>query len=166
MDIQAFFEEVYPPLFRYCQRLTADPDLADDIAQETFLRLLDRKPRGGDAGLRAWTFRVATNLIRDGARQQANRGRLLAGKAPPEPHPSPEVGVEREEKILQVRRVLDTLNPRDREILLLREEGLSYREIAEIIQVAPGSVGTLLARALGRFKIAFHEERSRNATSG
>ena len=46
MNFESTFGEQYPGLFRYCHSLTGDPDLADDLAQEAFVRLYDR--RGGD----------------------------------------------------------------------------------------------------------------------
>ena len=52
-------------------------------------------------------------------------------------------------------RVVVQLSERDRQILLMREEGFRYEEIAKSIDVAPGSVGTLIARALKRFASAY-----------
>lgn len=166
MDINALFDEVYPPLFRYCHRLTGDSDYAEDLAQEAFVRLLDRGPRGPALGLRVWMFRVATNLIRDTARQSANRRRILSGSPLPEPVPSPDVETERQEKIREVRVALEKLAPRDREVLLLRQEGFSYKEIAQVVNVAPTSVGTLLARALERFASVYAKENEENGTPG
>lgn len=159
LDINTLFDEVYPSLFRYCHRLTADTDLAEDVAQETFVRLLARKPEDKGDGLRPWMFRVATNLIRDRARQDANRSRILAGMPPRDPYSSPEGVMERKELIREVRKALDRLSPRDREILILRQEGFSYREIAQVLDVAPSSVGTLLARALNRFADVYRKEK-------
>ncbi len=166
VDINALFDEVYEPLYRYCHRLTGDPDAADDLAQEAFVRLLDRGPRGPNRGLRVWMFRVATNLIRDAARQGQNRRRILAGTPQPDPVPSAEREMERSEEIREVRAALDQLAPRDREVLLLRQEGFSYREIAQVVNVAPTSVGTLLARSLKRFASVYTKEKQGNGTSG
>jgi RNA polymerase sigma factor (sigma-70 family) len=166
VDINTLFDEVYPPLFRYCHRLTGDPDHADDLAQEAFFRLLDRGPRGPAHGLRVWMFKVATNLIRDAARQADTRRRIMAGSAPPDPVPGPDAGLERDEKIRGVRAALDRLPPRDREVLLLRQEGFSYKEIARVVNVSPTSVGTLLARALQRFESVYAKEKQGNGTSG
>lgn len=164
MDINVLFDEVYPPLFRYCHRLTADTDLAEDVVQETFVRLLGRT--GGAEGdhLRPWMFRVATNLIRDRARQDANRSRLLAAVPRREPVPGPDGMVEKQELILEVREALDRVSSRDREILMLRQEGFSYKEIAKVLEVAPSSVGTLLARALNRFASEFRKEKNGDDT--
>ena len=100
-------------------------------------------------------FRTATNLVRDRHRVEKNRARLL--EANPVSPTRPEAAdrrVERTEEIAAVRRALDALNERDREMLLMKHEGFSYREIAAAVDVAATSVGTLLARAEARFVAA------------
>ena len=62
---------------------------------------------------------------------------------------------EEAERIAEVRAVLERIPPRDRQLLLMREEGFKYEEIARVIGVAPASVGTLIARALKRFTEAY-----------
>ncbi len=169
MDFDALFERHYAPLFRYCLRMTGDPDQADDLAQEAFFRLLDRGVEGEAAGLRVWLFRVATNLVRDGARTRETRRRILAAVPPPENSPGPDREMERQEKIEEVRQALQDLSARDREMLLLRHEGFSHQEIAETVGVAQGSVGTMLARALKRFAGEIQQgtsEEGGHATSG
>jgi RNA polymerase sigma-70 factor, ECF subfamily len=150
VDFDALFERIYPSLFRYLHRLTGDPDVADDIAQEAFVRLLRQDL--ADAEVRPWLFTVAMNLVRDTARKTDRRQRLLTG-APQlvAPMPRPDERVERGEEIDGVRRALERLPPRDRQLLLMREEGFKYDEIAKVVGVAPASVGTLIARALKRF---------------
>lgn len=150
MDFDSLFQKLYPSLFRYLHRLTGDADVADDIAQEAFVRLL--KQSLPEAEVRPWLFTVAMNLVRDHARKVERRQRLLT-TAPvlvSSPPLADEV-VERAEQVGSVRDVLDRLSPRDRQLLLMREEGFKYEEIAAVIGVAPASVGTLIARALRRF---------------
>jgi RNA polymerase sigma-70 factor, ECF subfamily len=146
----ALFHRVYPSLHRYLLRLTGDADAAEDAAQEAFVRLLERPIPEDEA--RAWLFTVALNLVRDGARRSARRRELLTvtpvSAAAPE---TPEEVTERSERIESVRRALDRVPERDRQLLLMREEGFTYEEIARVVGVAPGSVGTLVGRALRRF---------------
>jgi RNA polymerase sigma-70 factor (ECF subfamily) len=171
VDFNALFDAVYPALYRYCNRMTGDPDQAEDLTQEAFFRLLDRGAEGTDAGLRAWLFRVATNLARDQSRTRDTRRRILAGVPPPEHLPGPEGNVERGEEVARVRAAMAVLSQRDREMLLLRQEGFSYKEIAEVAEVSHRSVGTILARALKRLaaeltKAGSTNEESGNGTSG
>lgn len=152
VDFDTTFDEHYPGLVRYCHRLTGDRDAAEDIAQESMLRLFSHDVSGPGVGLRAWLFKTATHLVRDRYRVEENRKRLLAAHPvrPTEPD-SAERRLEREETRAAARAALDSLAPRDREILLMRYSGFSYREIADAIGVAATSVGTLLARAERRF---------------
>jgi len=152
VDFDETFDEHYPVLVRYCRRLTGDPDVAEDVAQESLLRLFDHDVDGPSAGVRAWLFKTATHLVRDRYRVRENRRRLLEihPVRPAEPE-SAERALERSEARAKARAALDTLKPRDREILLMRYSGFSYREIADAIGVAATSIGTLLARAERRF---------------
>lgn len=150
------FGERFAPLYRYLHRLSGDAALADDVAQEAFVRLY---ARGGipDAPA-AWLVTVAHNLMRDEHRRTARRRRLLAlWQEPPAPAPAPDAEVLLDERAMQVRRVLATLSERNRRLLLLRHEGHSYDEIAGILGLAPGSVGTMLVRATAAFVAAYGE---------
>lgn len=160
MSFDELFDAVYPALLRYCVRLTGDGDAAEDVAQEAFVRLLDRNVRGDPAGLRAWLFKVATHLVRDRVKVSRNRERLLEqNPVHPERAESPDRAVEREDLRREVRAALDSLDERDRTLLLMREEGFDYRELADAIGVQASSVGTLLARARGRFVEAMEARR-------
>lgn len=159
MEIQALFEEGFPPLYRYCLRLTGDADVAQDVAQEAFVRLVRDRVQGPPPALRAWLFRVAGNLIRDRYRVTENRRRLLeAHPVTPGGTPDPDSELERAETVARVREALDGLSDRDRTLLLMREEGFSYQEMAEAVGVKASSVGTLLARAQERFVEVYQPE--------
>jgi RNA polymerase sigma-70 factor, ECF subfamily len=157
VDFDAVFEQLYPSLFRYLHRLTGDQDVAEDIAQEAFVRLLRQSLP--DAEVRPWLFTVATNLVRDRARRYERRHRLLtsASNLVTRP-PLPDEETERAEQIALVRRVLERLSDRERQLLLMREEGFKYEEIAETVGVATASVGTLIARALRKFAAELEAE--------
>ena len=152
MDFDTTFDEEYLPLVHYCHRLCGDRDTAEDVAQEAMVRLFERDVEGSSAGIRAWLFKTATHLIRDRYRVEGNRKRLLSENPvmPTEPE-SPANTLERAENRARARRALDERPTRDREILLMRYSGFSYREISEAVDVASTSVGTLLARAERRF---------------
>lgn len=150
MDFDELFQGLYPSLYRYLHRLTGDADAAEDIAQEAFVRLLRQSLP--EAEVRPWLFTVAMNLVRDRARKLERRQRLLSTAPPLTGTVSrPDDDVERLERVEAVRTVLGSLSERDRQLLLMREEGFKYEEIANVIGVAPSSVGTLIARALRRF---------------
>lgn len=160
MDFDAAFARHHAALFRYLHRLVGDADAAADLTQEAFVRLLENPLP--DEEVRPWLFTVGTNLARDLARTRTRRRRLLeergAESAVRPAHPeAPDEMVERNRRLRVARQALARMSDRDREILLMREEGFRYAEIAEVIGVAPTSVGTLLARALRRFAAAYEE---------
>ena len=110
---------------------------------------------------RSWLFAVATNLVRDEARKDARRRRhleLLREQARAEEAVEPEpTSLERAQEAAMARRALECLSERDREALLMREEGLDYQEIATALELSVGSVGTTLARARRRLVEAMDE---------
>ena len=150
MDFQTTYRDLYPALHRFALRLSGDPDVADDVVQEAFTRLLEHDLPSDEA--RPWLYVVVTNLYRDRIRNRERRGRLLAAQPPvPEAPEAVDMAVERAERVARVRRALEALSERDRRMLLMREEGFKYTEIAEVLGVRPTSVGALVARALKRF---------------
>lgn len=150
LDFERVYQEHSLPLFRFLVRFTGDSDVAADAVQETFLRLVEQPPR--TSHLKAWLFKVATNFVRETGRKNTRRLRLLeqgprdaaVGDAPADPLSH----VERLEKQRAIQSALALIPPRDRTMLLMRAEGFSLREIAEVIGTSPNSVGTLIARAL------------------
>lgn len=149
------YDRLQPSLLRYLERLTGDLDLAEDVAQEAFLRLFRRGDLAGDDA-RLWIFTVATNLVRDHGRTSLRRQRLLVAQPVlPKALPGPDAETERRERVERVREALGQLAERDRQLLLMREEGFRYQEMADAVGVAPGSVGTLIARALKKFRTVY-----------
>lgn len=155
----ALFEGQFPRLHRYLNRLCGDPELASELAQEAFVRLYQRRSPPDDP--EAWLFTVGTNLLRNAGSKRARRARLLDAHRSRAVHsdeaPSPEVTTEAAEDRQRVRRAIDQLAERDRELLMLFSEGYSYREMATILRLNQVSVGTLLRRAKDAFRTAFEE---------
>jgi RNA polymerase sigma-70 factor, ECF subfamily len=149
---EALFHQHYPGVYRLLYRLVGDE--ADDLAQQVFLRLHDRPPRADGSEMNAWLYRVATrlgyNALRARGRYERHRD-AAAREGWQEAPPDPAESVEREQLRTGVRVALARLSHRQTALLLLRSEGRSYREIAAIVGVRPGSVGTLLVRAEAAF---------------
>ena len=142
----ALFDEFGGSLARYVARLTGDGDEADDVVQEVYLRFLARPP-ANDANLRAWLFTVATNLVRDRARERHRE--LLQRQDEQLPSTTrAETRVELADARRELTALLAPLGQRDRTILLMRSEGFPHREIAEAVGTTTRSVGTMIARAL------------------
>lgn len=156
LDFETAFDRHHEAVFRYLHRLTGDPDAAEELTQEAFVRLLEHEVDG--ASTKSWLFTVARNLVRDRARTRRRRAELTEGEdlGPTDPE-TPDEALRRSDRKRAVHRALDRLKPRDREMLLMREEGFSYAEIADATGVAATSVGTLLSRALRRLADAYEE---------
>jgi len=153
------FEEHFRRLHRFVNRLSGDRELADDLAQETFIRLYRR--RSVPERVEAWLITVALNLFRNVRTTRSRRSRLLTvsrgahahGDPPPSPGDVVEAGAVRQ----RVRAAIERLPERERSMLLLHAEGYGYRDIASALELNDASVGTLLARARRAFREAFDD---------
>ncbi len=163
-DFEALFRAHYEGVYRLLYRIVGTREEAEDLAQETFLRLNRALGKCSLArgGLRAWLYCVASNLAfnvlrterRRQQRQEAVARLSLADRNGPE---DPAEMTLRADERAVVRQALALLRQRDAQLLLLRHAGLSYRELAEALDVAPGSVGTLLSRAETAFEKAYRK---------
>ena len=165
-DTERLFRTYHGTLVRYLTRRLGDRDWAEEIAQETFVRALRQDEIVNE---RSWLFAVATNLVRDEARKDARRRRhleLLAAEARDAQVDGPDISMERALDAADARRALEALAERDRQALLLREEGLDYPEIAEILGIAVGSVGTTLSRARRRLAESYEAQQAARAQRG
>jgi RNA polymerase sigma factor (sigma-70 family) len=169
VDWAEVYRSTYRDLVRFLYRKVWDADRASDLAQEVFVRALDHSPDRP----RAWLFAVASNLARDEARGAIRRRRhleLVKGEAEAEQaaaaEPDPIDGLEQERRTEMVRKALDGLSERDREVLLLWQSGQSYRAIADHTGLAIGAIGTTLARARARLVDAVHEMEQQTEREG
>jgi len=170
-DVDRLFRTYNAALVRYLTRRLGDRDWAEEVAQETFVRALRQTNIENE---RAWPFAVATNLVRDEARKDLTRRKhlvLLAEQERDSVVEPRETTLERAQEAALARKALEVLAEKDRLALLLREEGLDYSEIAEALELSPGSVGTTLSRARRRLVESYEalqksrQERENNAAS-
>lgn len=147
------FTAEFPRLFRFLSRLSGEPDLAADVAQDAFVRLFARGSMPNEPS--AWLISVALNLYRNARTTASRRRRLLtlsrAEAVMADPPPAPGASIDDDSRRAVVRRTLERLADRDRQLLLLCAESYRYREIAMALDLNEGSVGTLLARAKRAF---------------
>ncbi len=158
-------------VFGLLYRLTNERETAEDLMQETFLRVVRTIDRYEHAGrFEAWLFRIAANLARDRARRRGRRGDTLsldgaeddgtsraAELSAPAQH-ADQLLVEAElgERLAAS---LDRLSDADREIILLRHYSeLSFQEIADLLGVPLGTALARAHRALKRLQADLGEE--------
>jgi RNA polymerase sigma-70 factor (ECF subfamily) len=157
------FRERYRELYGLGYRLLGDHGEAEDVVQETFLKLdghpvLERPDEEVAAWLRRVCLNTAYNRLR-GLRRTTARleraGRAERADDETDAKATPLLDVLRAEQQQAVRRALASLPERQRACLLLRHAGYSYAEIAATLDLAVGSVGVLLARGERAFREAY-----------
>lgn len=175
---ETLFLRHYGRVFGILRRLLGSDEAAEDAAQEVFLRLYRQEaPPSDEVGLNRWLARVATNLalnmLRSDRRQRTHLQHNAVLDLAEEPvrgdRQDPARVVIAHEETAQVRAALDQLSERARTLLVLRNSGLAYAEIADALGVAPGSIGTLLARAERDFRKryeALHRAEGDSQTEG
>jgi RNA polymerase sigma-70 factor (ECF subfamily) len=151
MDEAAFLElyaRTAAPLTGYLRRLTGNSAVADDLLQDTYIRLLHQvRLPDNDDHRRHYVFRVATNLARDYFRRAS---RQVSIDQADEPQSSPDVNGRASDIWAQLARV----STRDRELLLLAYvEGMTHAEIAAVTGLMRASIRPLLFRARRRFAV-------------
>ena len=144
-------------VFRTARAVVRDSALAEDVTQEVFLRLyrnLDSTP--GEDLLRAWLLRVTLNVARNTVRgstrsmirdNEYQKSSVETGSFVE----APEEDYERRMAIEEARRALDKIKEPMRSCLLLKQQGLSYKEIATTLSVKETNVGSLVARGRKEF---------------
>jgi RNA polymerase sigma-70 factor (ECF subfamily) len=140
-------------------RMCGDANLAEDAAQEAFIRAWQHLPRYRPRSpFRNWLYRIATNVALDALRREretvdADSILLIAH------NDGPEAAMEAQERGEQVRQAVLALPPASRSVLVLREyEGLSYREIAETLGIPSGTVMSRLNYARNRLRESLSAE--------
>ena len=151
------FNEHGSGVYRFAVALLRHAQDAEDVVQETFLKLLQHLEAGGDTrNIRGWLFTVAAHAARD--RQRKGR-RWLPWTSDHDRAVEPPMLPDEDGRNRALRVSLQQLADRDRLLLALRAQGLSYREIASAADVKESSVGQCLARAVERWTRAFESER-------
>ena len=162
--VTALFDEHQGAVYRYVRYIGMPSDDADDIVQEVFLRLHRHLKAGRPAdNLRGWIFRVAQNL----ASSERRAARFVSLTAPDswaelgatraDRAPSPEALAITRDRLRRLHSALVTLSLQQRQCLLLRAEGLRYREIGEVLGVTVSTVAESLRRALVKLTRGLHD---------
>jgi RNA polymerase sigma-70 factor (ECF subfamily) len=164
LTVATLFEELRTPVYRYVLSLGLSPHDADEVAQETFLRLhrhllsgqgLSDTVPADDGPLRGWVFRVAQNLAHDQRRRAIPRAAQsledsAAARQAVDQRDGPEQRLLTDERAARLQAAMQALPARQQQCLRLRAEGLRYREIAEVLQVGVSTVADLIHQALSR----------------
>lgn len=167
-DVAAFeplVEKYRQRVWRLAYNVLRDREEAWDVAQEAFIRAYQAlKSFRGQSAFYTWLFRIVMNVAADRARQRAARGRAFGTEQVPEEDwervmadrsGGPEDSAARTEERERIGRALETLSEDHRTIIMLSDiEGLSYREIADVLNIPMGTVMSRLHNARKRLRTA------------
>lgn len=158
-DFDAVARELSPPLLRYFQRYAGERAVADDLLQETLIRIARGLPGfAGRASVKSWAFAIATRVAADHFRAPERQRQSVPMDEAPEPvasDPELEQRLVVDEMNACVRQVIDSLPADYRAALVLHDlEGL-----------AAGEVATICACSLATAKIRIHRARRRLAAA-
>lgn len=148
---RAFYDRTARPLWGYLSRASGSRTLADDLLQESYIRLLQARLASSDETyLKNYLFRIGGNLLRDHWRRERTSPRaseVAVDEAPASgPDPAAEIG-----RKSDVTAALGRMKPRERQLLWLAYvEGASHREIASLAGLREVSIRPLLFRARRR----------------
>src|SRR5688500_17264031 len=159
-DSEAFatlFQQYFQAVYNYAAALCNDPAEAEDLTQEAFIRAHTSLPQFGPPwNFRTWIFRMTRNLFLDELRKRRPVISLDDATLVSAPMPSPESLAMLNDVAGRVRQTLNSLSTRNKEALVLREiHGLSYAEIADVLETTPDYTKTLLARSRAQFQEAY-----------
>jgi RNA polymerase sigma-70 factor (ECF subfamily) len=157
VSLQQHLEERWPSLYRVAYSWCHDPHLSKDLVQETVTKALKNSHQLRDSAVvDTWLFRILVNCWRDICRQRKDcidvyEANLIHNDSPEKEH-------QRRNEIDRVRQAVSELNPDHREIITLVDlEQMSYKDVAEVLDIPVGTVMSRLCRARRQLKEALQD---------
>ncbi len=156
MNFKQLYVKFYGEIYQFAFQLSLSHNESKDLLQDAFMQLLKEQSKAEELkNPRAWLYKVVLNLWRNKYNKEKRR---QINNMPFESHEkfeqTPEMDLIKKEKRELVFNCLAQLPANDRDILLLYHDGLSYAEIAEILEMKYTSVGTTLSRSIKKLKVA------------
>lgn len=155
------------PLLSYFIRMVRDPALAEDLAQEVFLRVYQARERyQPEARFTTWLYRIATNLALNALRDRRSEPVLLEAAMEPEGdlaspleraadvRPTVEQQLAESDRQRLIRQAIETLPEKQRAAVILHKyQEVDYRQIASILKISESAVKSLLFRAYESLRV-------------
>ncbi len=154
-EFRAVFLQHYARIVAILVRLLGDLSHSEEVANDAFWRLYRQPALQLDGNVGGWLYRTATNLGIDALRASSRRRQYeeaAGGARDEDKNSSPLQSLLREEKCRRVRTVLASIKPTQAQLLILRSSGLSYKELAEALNMKMSGIGTMLNRAEEEFR--------------
>ncbi len=153
-----YYDREQTPLLRYLSFLNVDQETAQEIVQDCFVKLHEHLKADGDStNLRAWLYRVAHNLARNSqtsarARRTERLSDMTAAAEPVSAQQTAEEALLEKVKMTRLRQCILGLTAAEREALVLRSQGLKYREIAQTLGISVSTVAENIQRGMGKLR--------------
>jgi RNA polymerase sigma factor (sigma-70 family) len=161
--LESTFAVQQAPLIRYATRLlSGDVDLARDVVQDTFVRLMAQPPEAVNGHTTEWLFTVCRHRALDLLRKDSRMKRFADGSLDrlTAADPRPGLGLERAETHAALLTLIDRLPHNQQEVVRLKfQNGFSYKEIARITELSVTNVGFLIHTAVARLRADFAAQR-------
>lgn len=155
------FDSYYSPIYRYIYFHTGHTETAEDLSAQVFLRLLEalRSDTAPNRYLKAWLFRVASNLMVDEARRGQHRDHLALNEDFQALGAALEDSVQQSMLVARLHDALNELTILQRSVIILRYlMEMTNEETADILQMTVGAVKAQLHRAIAALQRQFEEE--------
>ncbi|MBO4877994.1 MAG: sigma-70 family RNA polymerase sigma factor [Ruminococcus sp.] len=159
-DMKRYYEENSRKVFLYLMTLCNDPDIAEELTQDTFYQaLLSLRKYKGESSVFTWLCGIARNLW---LREKRSRGRHPSAELPPDtPDTSaaPDRAAEEHDEAQRLAALIDALPERERQLVLLRSQGgLSFRELGELLGWSENGARVTYCRLRQRLKTELEKE--------
>lgn len=160
LRFDALYRESAPDVYAYVASLLRDRAAAEDVTAQAFEKAYRRQrsfnPRRGNE--RAWLFGIARNAALDELRRRKRRAALTVDPEDPAAQAAFEQAGESDARRLTVQSALNSLEPKDRELITLKfHGGLSNAEIATVLKTSESNAGTRLHRAMAQLREACND---------
>jgi RNA polymerase sigma-70 factor (ECF subfamily) len=151
-SLGALYQRRYHRFLRVAEAIVGDPELAHDVVQDAFARAIrGRFGFRGEGDLEAWVWRIVVNTARSAGREEAPPAAALAQSIPT-------AITNGQARDYELRALVAALPERQRLVLFLRYYAeLDYQQIAEAMDVQPGTVGATLHQAHAALRRALEE---------
>jgi len=155
--LASLYREFSPFVLRLARGMGLPPEEAEDAVHDVFIRVFEDLPSfRGASGIKTWIYRITVNHCLNRRRRRRPLPWSLLGReahpAAPEAHENP-----------GVLRLLDELSPKLRTAVVLKDiEGLSYEEMAQALEISPGTAMSRVARGREELRVLFAKSTEEN----
>lgn len=161
MNIEFYYNKYYVQLYKFALKLSKCEILSDDLVQDAFVKLHEKKGLSDSSNIRAWLYKVIYNDFINQVKRSNTLEKILSLNESSERVSDTDKNYDDSEIRNIVINAIDLFPERQKAILLLYYDGLSYADIATVLEMNPNSVGKTLSRSISKLtnqlKQQYHE---------